>query len=88
MKIIPIKYKNVSPTGMLPNGGGAVVETGIVRMGNMSNGLIPWILILQPRTEDGIVQGLRVEFDNIDEMETFKCNRAMELPIVSPIKLK
>jgi len=75
MKIKQFRYENVSPDGTLPNDGGAIgVNGGILNSMlicknpkcHCSDG--HWISIIAPRTEDGVVEGIKIEFDSLEEM--------------------
>ena len=79
MKISLIKHENVLPDGTFANERGAVEVKGKVIMSagegcgldncHCSDG--HWITICLPRTEDGVVLGIKAKFDNGREMKKF-----------------
>ena len=83
MRITKILHKNVGENGET-KGGGAIYVNGAIIMSqenggcneptcNCSNG--HWIAILKPRTHDGIVSGIKVNFSNKSEYDEFIKNR-------------
>lgn len=77
MKIKKILHKNVLPNGTFSDQSGAVETRGTVRMSknDMDDGY--WMTIIQPRTEDGIVEGIQVVFDDRTEMDIFLKQRCI-----------
>lgn len=81
MRIETHKYEGVNPNGTFSNGlGGAVVTEGRLTQSARNGGCgldgcncSPghYISITKPRTEDGIVEGITVVFDNQEEMDSF-----------------
>lgn len=79
MKINHFKHTGVSPDGKIA-GGGAVTTKGRVSKsaeeggcGSKGCNCSPghWISFCLPRTEDGIVEGVSIHFDNKEEMDWF-----------------
>ena len=78
MKIESIKYVGVNEEGLVASGG-AIKTGGSVMMGygegcglgdcHCSDGY--WISIVKPRTKDGVVEGIRVVFNDVEEMDFF-----------------
>jgi len=67
-----IRHENVLPDGTFSNQKGAVVTGGTIRMSDRKMaGDGYWLSVIQPRTEDGIVEGIEVIFGSKEEMEDF-----------------
>jgi hypothetical protein len=73
MKIESFKWEGVKADGavetkgkivMSQDNGGCGIDTCHCSDGH-------WLTIVKPRTEDGIVEGLKVKFENKSEMEEF-----------------
>lgn len=86
MKIEIIKHENVLPNGTFKGKIGAVEVKGKIVMSAADGGcdrigcgcsVGHWIAIVNPRTEDGVVEGVRVQFDDKAEMEKFFRDREM-----------
>ncbi len=88
MKIETFKHVGVKPNGTFTKGRlGAVTTVGAIRMSkgegcgldtcNCSAG--HWIMIAAPRTKKGVVEGIRVTFDNQKEMNKFLKNHELEM---------
>ena len=80
MRIEKIKHTGVYEDGTFQFNGGAVETNGKIIMSDELGGCTQdgcrcseghWISIIEPRTEDGIVEGLRVIFDDYFEMNEF-----------------
>lgn len=80
MKIESFKWEGVKPDGTFENEAGAVETKGKIVMSQDNGGCGidtchcsdgHWLTIVKPRTEDGIVEGLKVKFENKSEMEEF-----------------
>lgn len=80
MKIKTFKHENVLPNGTFANQNGAVEVKGVITMSKKNGGCGlkschcsdgHWITIVKPRTDDGVVEGIRVEFDDMTEMQKF-----------------
>ncbi len=80
MKIEVFKHENVRPDGTFINEPGAVnVDGGItwshpnggcgLESCNCSEG--HWVAICQPRSDNGVVEGISVKFENKAEMRRF-----------------
>jgi hypothetical protein len=83
MVITDVIHENVDENGKTELGG-AVYTNGVIIMSqenggcseptcNCSNGY--WITIMKPRTNDGIVSGIKVNFSNKEEYDEFIKNR-------------
>ena len=80
MKIESFKWEGVKADGTFENEAGAVETKGKIVMSQDNGGCGidtchcsdgHWLTIVKPRTEDGIVEGLKVKFENKSEMEEF-----------------
>lgn len=80
MKIESFKWEGVKPNGTFENEAGAVETKGKIVMSDPNGGCGlencncsegHWISIIKPRTEEGIVEGIKVKFENSFEMDTF-----------------
>ena len=80
MRTEKIRHENVLPDGTFSDKRGAVETDGGTRMSqpeggcgidtcNCSEG--HWLTVIQPRTEDGIVEGVKYIFDNQEELNEF-----------------
>lgn len=71
MEIKTFKYENVSSEGLLPNDGGQIGVDGNI-MHSINHGCDEngkhYITISSHRTEDGVVEGIKVVFDDAEEM--------------------
>jgi len=83
MRTEHFKHEGVKPDGTFENEPGAVITTGGVRMSANNGGCGidtchcsdgHWISIISPRTEQGIVEGMKMIFDNKKEMEEYLRN--------------
>jgi len=84
MKIEKFKHENVLPDGTFINKAGEVETNGKILI-SKNNGSCDlndckcseghWITIVQPRTKEGIVEGLKVKFDSKVEMQKLLCGR-------------
>ena len=79
MYIKKFRHANVLADGRII-GGGSVETKGSIRMSSENGGCGlsgchcsdgHWIMIASPRTDDGVVEGMTVKFDNYDEFKTF-----------------
>lgn len=86
MKVEAFKHEGVKPDGTFENKAGAVYTKGRIIMSRENGGCDlhgctcsegHWITIVEPRTEDGIVEGVKVMFDNKSEMDTFLKKREL-----------
>lgn len=86
MKIERIRHENVLPDGTFSNERGAVVTTGSVRMSQENGGCEietchcsdgHWLSIIQPRTDDGVVEGIKMIFNDKAEMDAFLAQREL-----------
>ncbi len=86
MKIENVKHENVLPNGTFSDKAGAVEVNGKIVMSQNGGGCSlegcscsdgHWITIVKPLTEEGIVEGVRVVFDNQLEMQKFFDEREM-----------
>ena len=80
MKTRTFRHENVLPNGTFSDKPGAVGTKGGIRMsvkgggcGMRHCGCSPghWITVSQPRTNEGVVTGETVKFDNKKEMEQY-----------------
>lgn len=80
MKIEKFKHTGVNPDGTFKNKAGSVETAGIISMSDENGGCgIPlckcspghWVTIVMPRSKGGIVEGVKVQFENRDEMDGF-----------------
>ena len=80
MQIETFKYENVLSDGTFLEETGAVETKGKIIMSQKNGGCNlkgckcsegHWITIVQPRTEDGIVEGIKMKFDNSKEMQDY-----------------
>jgi hypothetical protein len=80
MKIESFKWEGVKTNGTFENEAGAVETKGIIRMSHKNGGCgldkcncSPghWLMVAKPCTDDGIVEGLKVTFENKSEMDKF-----------------
>lgn len=78
MKIESFKHENVLPNGTFSDKSGAVETNGKILMSPPDGGCTiegcgcskgHWLTIVKPRTEDGVVEGMTVFFDNFAEMQ-------------------
>lgn len=79
MKVEKFIHTGVKPDGTFENEAGAVHVEGLVMMGtgegcglsgcHCSDGY--WITIGLPRTKEGVVEGIKVRFDNKREFDKF-----------------
>ncbi len=76
MKIEKFVNTGVNKDGII-EGGGAVITDGGIRMSPPNGGCTietcscsegHWLSIILPRTEDGVVEGVKVKFDSAPEM--------------------
>ena len=77
MKLRTFTHTGVKPDGTFDDKNGAVGTKGGVSMSQPSGGCglegcycseEHWLTISMPRTEDGVVMGISVTFDSLDEM--------------------
>jgi hypothetical protein len=80
MKIKKYRHENVKEDGTHPAGGSVVTRGRICRSEPGCGGCSEptcrcsqghWISITEPRTSDGVVVGITVEFDDREEMDHF-----------------
>lgn len=80
MKIESFKRKGVKPAGTFENNIEAIETRGAIIMNSSGGGCGLtgchcsdgyWLSVVKPRTEDGIVEGLKVKFEDESEMEHF-----------------
>ena len=80
MKIESFKWEGVKPDGTFENEAGAVETKGKIVMSQDNGGCGiddchcsdgHWLTIVNPRTEEGVVEGLKVKFENKSEMDEF-----------------
>jgi len=88
MKFEKIIVNNVNENGTVANDGGQIdVNGGFLNSENNPSGdNVPkhYVTLTMPRTDDGIVEGIKVMFDNLSEMERFLLG---EIPIGSDNKM-
>jgi hypothetical protein len=86
MKIESFKWEGVKPDGTFEFQAGAVETKGKIVMSQNTGGCEienchcsdgHWLTIVKPRTEEGIVEGIKVEFENKSEMDEFFKNREL-----------
>lgn len=78
MEITKFKHENVRHNGTFEDGQGSVETDGVIRMSQGEGCGLPgclcsegnWISITAPRNENGIVEGILVEFTK-EEMKDF-----------------
>lgn len=80
MKIEKIIHDQVQPDGTFSSLGGAIETKGKIVMSQADGGCDldnckcsegHWITIVLPRTKGGVVEGVKVKFDNKAEMDKF-----------------
>ena len=81
MRIKKFRHENVNEDGTFSDGkGGAVVTRGRIVRSDPSGGCSEptcncsyghWVNITEPRSVDGVVLGITVEFDDRAEMDSF-----------------
>lgn len=80
MKIETFKHTNVLPNGTFKTKKGGVETEGRISRSAKNGGCGMkgchcsdghWITIIKPRTKKGVVEGIKVKFDNKLEMEAF-----------------
>lgn len=80
MKFEKIVHESVNPDGAFQDQPGAVKTEGSVIMSQEDGGCDVkgckcseghWLSVFMPRTKDGIVEGVKVTFDNWGEMQLF-----------------
>jgi hypothetical protein len=92
MKTTTYRHENVLPDGTFSDKRGAVHTTPVTTMSYDSPrggcglphcGCSPghWISINKGRTDDGVVEGYNIKFDNKDEMDQYLLDNGMERPI-------
>lgn len=80
MKIRSFRHTGVKPNGTFENEAGAVVTQGRVSMSAVNGGCGAgncncseghWVSIVKPRTQEGVVEGMTIQFDDQAEMNKF-----------------
>jgi len=80
MKVETFRHENVLPNGTFAYQAGAVEVKGKIVMSQNNGGCGidtchcsdgHWITIVKPRTEEGVVEGMKVNFDDMSEMQKF-----------------
>ena len=88
MKIESFKYEGVKPDGTFIKGAGSIHTNGRIVMSETNGGCSlkgcncsqgHWISIVKPRTEDGVVECVKVSFDNQAEMDLFFMVRNLDM---------
>ena len=83
MQIKSFRHTGVLEDGTFESGVGAVETKGKIVMSQEDGGCSAdgctcsnghWISIIKPRTEDGVVEGVQVTFDDYFEMKRFLAN--------------
>ena len=86
MHIKKFRHENVLPDGTFSNQSGSVETKGKIIMSQENGGCSlshcscsegHWISICAPRTPDGVVEGIKVIFDNKAEMQLFLKQREL-----------
>jgi hypothetical protein len=81
MKISKFKHEGVNPDGTFKDRLGAVTVEGRVSMSAIDGGCGAgkcncseghWISIVKPRTPEGVVEGMTVQFESHEELLAFK----------------
>jgi len=80
MKIVKFKHEGVKPDGTFYDGLGCVMVDGGINVSQPEGGCDiktctcsegHWICIVAPRTDDGVVEGITVHFDDAAEMHEY-----------------
>ncbi len=90
MKVEKFRYEGIRPDGTFSDGRAGSIETrGGIAMSKDKGGCNQdgcncsgghWITVTTSRTEQGVVEGISLEFDNSSEMQKFFDTGELRLP--------